>query len=409
MNKDYIFNTLAGLINAAEAVIMSMIITRTTGLTDAGYVTIAFAVGNLLITIGKYGVYGFQVTDNKQEFTFRTYKQTRFITTTLMLLSLSVYLIYGKYILAYTYDKILIVLFIGLIYAIESIEDLLHAHCQYKGELYLGSLFFIIRWLSIMISFGIAVYCTKNTALALGISLSLSVLVFLVCCFVFKYRYINTNNLSDIINSTSDKPICLLMKCFPLFLSSFLSFYIINSPKYALERYMDAATQACYGFVAMPVFAIGLLNGFIYVPQLVSISADYNGHNISQFNKRIIRQYIIIFLLTLICLFGAYLIGIPVLGLLYHTDLQNYKNELLILILGGGFLALSGYQGAILTIMRRQKFQLYGYIPVAILAILFENVTVKNYGTIGAAFSYLVLITLLCILYEFFIRTKQNN
>ena len=48
MKKDYVFNTIAGLIDASEAVIISMIITRTTGLTDAGYVTIAFAVGILL-------------------------------------------------------------------------------------------------------------------------------------------------------------------------------------------------------------------------------------------------------------------------------------------------------------------------------------------------------------------------
>ena len=55
----------SGLYRSAEAVIIYIIVTRITGLDDAGYFTIAFAVGNLLMSIGKYGVYSFQVSDEK--------------------------------------------------------------------------------------------------------------------------------------------------------------------------------------------------------------------------------------------------------------------------------------------------------------------------------------------------------
>lgn len=402
--KDYIWNTAAGFINAVEAVIMSMIITRTTGLTDAGYITIGFAVGNLLMTVGKYGIYSFQVTDHNSVYSFSVYLKTRIITASAMLICLTGYLIYGYKFLHYSYDKTLIVLFIGLIYVIEALEDLLKAHCQYIGRLYIGAYMFIVRWSAIICTFTITILVTYNTALALGMSFMISAIVFAICSLLFKNKLYKQTG-----TTASNGAFSLLVTCFPLFLSAFLSFYIVNSSKYAIERYLDAKVQACYGFVAMPVFAIELLNSFIYQPQLVSIASDYNDHKTDSFIRRMRKQYIIIAILAAVCILGAYFLGIPFLSILYHTNLNDYLPELLILLLGGGFLALSGYQGIILTIMRRQKFQLYGYIPVSILAFLFVGPAVKKYGTIGAAFSYLVLIMILCILYETFIRRELKD
>ena len=54
----------------------------------------------------------------------------------------------------------------------------------------------------------------------------------------------------------------LMIKCFPLFAGAFLSFYIGNAPKYAIDAVMTDAELASYGFIAMPVFVVGLLNNF---------------------------------------------------------------------------------------------------------------------------------------------------
>lgn len=413
MKKDYVFNTIAGLIDASEAVIISMIITRTTGLTDAGYVTIAFAVGILLLTIGKFGVYSFQVTDHNCEYNFLTYLYLRIITIFTMLICLISYIIYGHLILHYPINKSYIILFIGLIYAIEAIEDLFKANCHYIGKLYIGALMFIIRWIIILITFGISIVLTTNTAKALGISCFISAVVFIMCCYLFRQYigiiHVKTNSLSRFNNIHSSNSIFgLLSACFPLFLSSFLSFYIINSSKYAIEKYMNADAQACFGFVAMPIFAIGLLNSFIFQPQIIDMTAEYNEGQKDFLKKRIKKQYFIIVLITIICILTAYFIGIPFLSMLYHTDLNGYLPELLILLFGGGFLALSGYQGIILTIMRKQYFQLYGYIPVSVLAFCFVGTFVKKYGTLGGAFSYLILSIILSILYQIFIYRELN-
>ena len=55
------------------------------------------------------------------------------------------------------------------------------------------------------------------------------------------------------------------------------------------------------------------------------------------FMKRTFLQVGIVTMITVVCVFGASLLGIPVLSVLYNTNLQAYKNELLILLIGGGF------------------------------------------------------------------------
>ena len=54
--KDFIWNSIAGLVNAGESVIILMICTRTKGIETAGMFAIAFAIANLMMAIGKFGM-----------------------------------------------------------------------------------------------------------------------------------------------------------------------------------------------------------------------------------------------------------------------------------------------------------------------------------------------------------------
>ena len=69
----FIWNMAGSMIMAFQSVIMLMILTRVLGLIEAGVFTIAYANANLFLTIGKYGVRNFQVSDVTGQFTFREY------------------------------------------------------------------------------------------------------------------------------------------------------------------------------------------------------------------------------------------------------------------------------------------------------------------------------------------------
>lgn len=393
--SDYIWNTVAGLLNAAEAVIMSMIVTRMSGIADAGILTIAFAIGNLMMTIGKFGVRNYQVTDVEHKFSFSDYLKTRLVTVFLMVIAVSAYLIYGSISLGYDGKKIKVILSICMIYTVESLEDVVWGYYQGRNRLDAGAKMFSLRWMGIFAVFAFALYFTRNLAFTLFLCLGISLIIFVILLFSSypqicseKERFINL-----IINRDDIKVIGTLLKTvFPLFAISFLAFYENNAPKYAIDACLTDEVQACYGFVAMPVFVIELLNNFVYQPTLVFMAMEWEQGKKKDFRRRIIRQMLVVIGISVVCITGAYLLGIPVLSFLYQVDLSSYKRELMILLLAGVFLTVSGYQSVVLTIMRCQKMLWQPHCIVSLFAAIGLRYVVAEYGTIGAAVYYLVLM-----------------
>ncbi len=133
MQNGYVWNALAGAVNASEAVLLSMVVTRTDGIADAGVLSIAFAVGNLMMTIGKFGVRNYQATDLKQRFSFSDYFWARIFTAGVMVLSCAGYLLYCIWSRGYGRYKAVVVAAVCLIYAAESVEDVF----RLKGQPYM--------------------------------------------------------------------------------------------------------------------------------------------------------------------------------------------------------------------------------------------------------------------------------
>lgn len=99
-------------------------------------------------------------------------------------------------------------------------------------------------------------------------------------------------------------------------------------------------------------------------------------------------------------LIGSYVLGIPVLSILYNCDLSNYKVDLLILMLGGGILAYVGFLTTIITLMRNQNIILIGYVIGGVLAIVLSQLVVSLYGLRGASILYLLLISVLAVFFS---------
>ena len=389
----FLWNTLAGGINAAEAVVLMMVITRTNGLDAAGILSIAFAVGNLLMTVGKFGVRNYQVTDVKKEYAFNSYYTLRIGTVLAMVLVSGGY-VFLKYIFgAYSLEKALIVLGICLVYAIESFEDVFLGYYQEEGRLDIASKIFVIRWVGIMLVFSVIAVVKRDLLLAVGVSVIVSLL-----CDIYLILVTGTIFLMPKIKIEGKQLYALAKQCFSLFLVAFLTYYVTNSPKYAIDKYLSEEIQAYYGYISMPVFVVELLNCFLYQPQLVDLANAWKNYKYKEFNKRTYRQYIMILGLTLVCVIGAYLLGIPILSVIYGVQLDKYRNELVILMIAGGALAFVGYTSVLLTIMRKQRLLLYNMIAITVLAIIGFGRIVQKTGMMGGAEYYLFLMILLAIL-----------
>ena len=400
----YLWNMIGSLLNAFQSVIMLMILTRTVNLYEAGLFTIAYANANLFLNIGKYGVRNFQVSDTNRQFSFKEYNLTRYITTIAMLIVSVIYVLFAAKSNNYTSEKSMIIIWMCLFKIVDSLEDVYHGLYQQNNRLDIAGKCMTLRMFLTIVVFGACLFVYKSLLTALIISTVFTTVVYIaftmLTCSEFKsfYGSIDKNNI-----------IKLLKNCFPLFLGAFLAFYIGNAPKYAIDSQLNDELQACYGFIAMPVFVIGLLNNFIFNPVIARMSLMWNEGNKKDFFKLFKKQLLIIVALTAICELGAFLLGIPVLSILYNTNLAPYKTELLVLLLGGGFLALSGLLVTVITIMRMQKVLSIGYIIVSVCALVLSPVMVEKFAIMGASVLYLILMFLLCVMFSIPLFAKSKH
>ena len=389
----FVWNTIAGLFNAAQAVVMMMIITRTDGVEASGILSIAFAMGNLLMTIGKFGVRNYQVTDVKRENTFNSYMTMRIITTTFMLIVSIGYIIWKCQKGEYSFDKAGVVLAICCIYVVEAFEDVFLGFYQEEGRLDIGSKVFVVRWLFIMLTFAICAFARAGLLVSVVLALLVSIVleIGLIICTKVMFKMPKIQIETDQIGR-------LFKNCTALFLSAFLTYYVTNAPKYAIDVYSTEEVQAYFGYVSMPVFVVELLNCFLYQPKLVLLANDWKQKDYLAFNKKIVKQSGLIIVLVIVCVAVAYVLGIPVLSILYGVDLSNYKNELIILMIAGGALAFVGYTSVLLTIMRKQLLLLINMVIISIAALIGFGRIVQKESMMGAAKYYLLLMFVLAIL-----------
>lgn len=402
--SSYFWNTCSGTLSAFQSVIFLMVITRTLDLVEAGIFTIAYTNSNLFANIGRYGVRNYQATDVSHRFGFRDYLISRYLSTFIMVIISCGYLLFASQTRNYSIEKTSVIFFMCISKIIDSIEDVYYGHYQNQNRLDIAAKILTLRLGTLYISFALSLLIFNNLTTSIITSAILSGLVvyYLVHSTITYFTF-------DSAKASFSHIKTIFITCFPLFIGTFLSFYITNAPKYAIDSQLDETVQACYGFISMPIFVINLLNNFIFQPMITNLAIEWNERKYSKFIKRIILECLIIFAITLAVLICGYLLGIPVLTILYKTDLSSYKTEFLILLCGGGMLALSGFFVVVLTIIRMQKSTVWGYVITSILAYFLSPVLVSHYKVFGASILYLILMSFLSLVFGIMIIYKVSK
>ncbi len=416
--NSYIWNMAGSMLNAFQTVIMYMILARTVGNTQTSVFSIAYAHASLYLNLGNYGMRNFQVSDIKKKYSFNEYFVSRLISTAMMIAFALVHLFFIVRSNSYTNEKIWIMIWMILQKSVDAIENVYHGQYQQNNRLDVGGRCMTVRMILLYICFGTALIVTKDLLVSLVFSTVTTFLFFVI--LTAWTRHLATKPVEKEMPEGAAEPKrliwqkvgALLWHCFPLCAGLFLSFYIGNAPKYAIDAIFPDL-QARYNYISMPVFVVGMLNNFIFMPQMTSLSKLWQNRDMKKFTRKILMQVLILAGITAVCLAGAFLLGIPVLSFLYSTDLAEYKSALLILIIGGGFLGLTGFLNAVITIIRCQKFTMFGYAAVALAALLLSNKVVEKYEVNGASVLYLALMAVLSLIFVVMlvigIQVKKNK
>lgn len=405
VKKDYIFNMIGSMTNSAVSVILLVVVSHIVGGTVAGVFSIAYSTAQMMYTICVFEMRNIQVTDAKNEFSFSHTVMFRIITVFAMWL----FFIAFCAIRGYSGQKLIIITMLTFYMSLLSFSDLFQGNMHLNGYLSIAgkSLAGVVALAAIC--FSVTLVVTKN----LLVSIIPMIAVALLWILLFDIPY--NNNFAELKPKFEFKILKnMFLSALPLFLSSFMQQYIFNSSKYAIDSIMTEVDQSHYGYLSMPIFCINLLSIFVFRPQLVTLSLNWAEKKFTDFKKTVSKLYIWIIIVTLAALAGGYVLGIPVLELLYSTDLSGKRPIFMVLLLAGGFSALCSLTSTLFTVARKQNICLLAYSLVLIFAFIIPEKLVSAYGLIGAALSYFVEMAILfVILYVLFLlilkREIKNN
>ena len=321
--KNFIWNIIGTTFNSFNSLFFMIIVTRVNGTNDAGIFTLAYTTACILYMIGVYAGRIFQVTEN-EKINDKEYIVNRIGTFALMIIISIAFVFIKKY---DTY-KGWIFIIICLYKAMEAFSDVLYGVLQKKDLLYKVGKSFFVKALISLISFLVIDLITKNLICASAMIIITNFLVIVL------YDLPNVLKVIDKKQEIKFKNVIRIYKTgFFIFAISFLGLYIMNVPKYAIDDFLNEHIQAIYGIIIMPATVVGLFGQFIIHPYLNIIAGLHKEGKLEEVKKILVKIILVILTLGLICVVGAYILGIPVLELIYGIDLKEYRIHLSVIIL----------------------------------------------------------------------------
>lgn len=382
--KNVIWNMIGTTFNAFNSLFFMMVVTRINGLANSGVFTLAFSLACLLCLIGGYEGRVYQVTDVKNEYLDIEYIVHRIITCLIMMIVVVAYCVIMKYD-AY---KFTITVALCLMKCFEVFSDVFYGVLQKNDKLYVVGISLFLKSIFSVVLFILVDLITKNLLIS---CLSLDLIWFILFlvydypkskCVIQKEKFSFTNILK------------LFKTGFFSFSILFLSVYLVNAQKYALDGTVQESLQAVFGIILMPATIISLAGQYLLQPILNTMANFYSTGEKKEFNKIVFRALLLIVAFGVLCLLGAYILGIPVLNILYSVDISDYKTHLLIIIFGAVLYSMSTLLSAALTTVRYTFVQFIVFGISSIIAFFLSRLLIVQYSIYGAAISY--LITMAC-------------
>lgn len=403
--KNFIWNMIGSGVYSAISMMLSVCVIRIVGENTGGIFSIAVTVSQMMLYIAYFEQRTYQVTDTEQKYEFSQYHGAKIVVCFFMLICSLMYILVIK---RYTIEKAEIIFLMCVYRMIDGYADLYEGQFQLDGHLYLAGKSMAFRSIISALAFLIMLVMTKNMRISLYVAVGIAVVTLIIFDLEVAKVYHSIKPSFDV-----KKILAILKACAPLFVGSFLWVYILSASRIAVDANMDNNYTAYYQMLFLPVSIINLFATFFFRPELTILSELYDKNNLREFAYRIKVLLAMIAIFTVMVMGGAYLLGIQVLTFISGCDLTAYRLLLVLLMLAGGINAGSFFLYYILTIMRKPKQILFGYISTALLTFGMSNLFTKIWGIEGAGISFLVSVFYLFLVFYFCylidVKSKRND
>lgn len=398
--KNFLWNVIGMTCNCFNSLFFMILITRINSMDDAGIFTLSFSIACLVYYIGTYAGRVYQVTNVNDSITDSDFIIHRAITCVMMVFISLMYC----FISGYSLYKFTVVILLCIYKSLEAFSDVLYGVVQKNNNLYQVGISLTIKSVFALILFVVVDIVTRNIIYSILFAILAWILV--IVLYDFKnVNYVSKFKLHFNIFSLRD----IFKNGFFVFIINFLSSYIVNAPKYALDGRASNELQAIFGIILMPATLISLGVQYFIQPFLEQLTSSFKNNDKKAFNKVVIKLLFITSGLGVICLIGAYILGIPVLSLVYGLELSAYLFELEIIIFGSILFALSLILSSALITVRYNFIQFIVFVITSVFGFFISIILITRFSIDGAAYAYSCIMLLEFFLYGLIYLMLQKN
>ena len=194
----------------------------------------------------------------------------------------------------------------------------------------------------------------------------------------------------------------ILWECLPLFIAAFLNQYLANAPRFAIHTSLGDEELGVFAIIYMPAVAINMLSLFVFRPLLTRMALRWAEGKREEFLSIVRKGLLTTAAAFVVVAAVTYVIGAPLLTLVFGTDVSGYVGELMVLVLGGALNAAGVILYYALATMRRLRAVLVAYAVAGGTAYLIAPMLTKSHAMMGASLAYAATMGLLAILFVVF-------
>ena len=398
--KNVIWNIIGATANAFNSLLFAIITTRINGITDAGIFSFAFSFACWFYVIGVYSGRVFQVTDKTSNSSDTDYIYNRIFTCIIMIICAVLFCIIKKY----DIYKFGIITILCLFKVVEAFSESIYAVIQKNEQLYKVGISLFLKAVIAVTTFLIIDYVTKNLIISCISIVIVNILILII------YDISNIKKLKVVKTKfTKEANMNILKTGVFAFGLNFISIYLINASRYAIDDLLEADMQTIYGIILMPATFMGLLGQYIIQPAITKISNYIKTENYQKLKNVIIKLISIMFSFGIVVFIIAYLLEIPVLQTVYGVELKPYFTSAMVIIAGSVFYGTSIIISFTLIAMRKTLSQviIYGICAIGSTIIAYKFVEVKQ--IMGASITYTITMIAVVVLFVFVLLNELMN
>ena len=398
--KDYIWNSIGSFLQSAISPILLIVITRLNGVGDSGLFSFAMSLSVVFWAISLWGGRTYQVSDAKKEFSSGDYIVVRFISSLIVaVFSISFCVLSG-----YDLIKTELIMVLVSFKILESIADSMYGVLQIHNRLYIVGISLTMKSVFGFMLFTMVDILTKNIVYG-----ALSIFIVNIAVVIFYdipwMKHVESVGLTKKNIMQAGK---IMKKTAEVFVVVFLTMFSLNIPRYFLDKY-HYDQIGYFGIMAMPITLLTLFISFVLQPNVVNLSELLKKKKIKEFTKIVSKIDFITFTLGILFVVSSYLIGVWALNTVFGIDINNFRIDLTIMVIGAVANAFVSIYVNLLIILRRFKGQFYTLLVTNILAVVLSVYLIDRLAMLGSVLVFMTISFLQAIILLFIYKRSLKN